>query len=116
MFPSDQLSTRSTARPGYAPPMSSRCADAPAKPTSSSSKKIGTTIATSGECVAPRYGSLWRITSPSWMSSPRSEITPLTIFGIAPMNIGVESDSASSLPSGSKIPAPRSSDSRMIDE
>ena len=96
--------------------MSSRCADAPEKPTSSPSKKIGTTIATSGECVAPRYGSLWRITSPSWMSSPRSEITPLTIFGIAPMNIGVESDSASSLPSGSKIPAPRSSDSRMIDE
>ena len=32
------------------------------------------------------------------------------------MNIGVESDSASSFPSGSKIPAPRSSDSRMIDE
>ena len=36
---------------------------------------------------------------PSWMSSPRSLITLLTIFGIAPMNIGVESDSASSLPS-----------------
>ena len=41
MLPSDQLSTRSTARPGYAPPMSSRCADAPEKPTSSPSKKIG---------------------------------------------------------------------------
>src|SRR5438477_634950 len=116
MLPSDQLSTRSTARPGNAPPMSSRCAEAPAKPTSSPSWKIGITIATSGECVAPRYGSLWRMTSPSWMSSPRSRRTPFTIFGIAPMNIGVESDSASSLPSASKMPAPRSSDSRMIDE
>ena len=43
-------------------------------------------------------------------------MTPLTIFGIAPMNIGVESDSAISLPSMSKRPAPRSSDSRMIEE
>jgi hypothetical protein len=50
------------------------------------------------------------------MSSPRSLITPLTIFGMAPMNIGVESDSASSFPSASKMPAPRSSDSRMIEE
>ncbi len=96
--------------------MSSRWADAPEKPTSSSWKKIGTTIATSGEWVAPRYGSLWRMTSPSWMSSPSRLRTPLTIFGIAPMNIGVESDSASSFPSASKMPAPRSSDSRMIDE
>ena len=55
--------------------------------------------------------------SPSWIpSSPSSRITPFTIFGIAPMNIGVESDSAISLPSTSKSPAPRSSDSRMIDE
>ncbi len=96
--------------------MSSTCAEAPEKPTSSPSKKIGITIATSGEWVAPPYGSLWRMTSPSWMSSPRILITFLTIFGIAPMNIGVESDSASSFPSRSKIPAPRSSDSRMIDE
>ena len=96
--------------------MSSTCAEAPEKPTSSPPWKIGITIATSGECVAPPYGSLWRITSPSWMSSPRIRITFLTIFGIAPMNIGVESDSASSLPSASKMPAPRSSDSRMIDE
>ena len=43
-------------------------------------------------------------------------MTPLTILGIAPMNIGVESDSASTLPSLSKMPAPRSSDSRMIEE
>src|SRR3954447_13633370 len=54
--------------------------------------------------------------SPSWMSSPSSLMTFLTIFGIAPMNIGVESDSASTLPSASNSPAPRSSDSRMIDE
>ena len=36
--------------------------------------------------------------------------------GSEPMCIGVESDSHSSRPWASKIPAPRSSDSRMIDE
>ena len=36
--------------------------------------------------------------------------------GSEPMCIGVESDSQSSRPSASKMPAPRSSDSRMIDE
>ena len=41
MLPSDQLSTRSIAMPGKAPPMSSRCAEAPENPTSSPSKKIG---------------------------------------------------------------------------
>ena len=96
--------------------MSSRCAEAPEKPISSPSWKTGMTIATSGEWVAPRYGSLCRMMSPGWMSSPSSEITPLTIFGMAPMNIGVESDSAMLLPCGSNRPAPRSSDSRMIDE
>ena len=74
--------------------MSTRCADAPEKATSSPSQKIGTTIPMSGVCVAPLYGWLWAMMSPSWIpSSPSSRITPLTIFGIAPMNIGVESDS-----------------------
>ena len=36
--------------------------------------------------------------------------------GSEPMCIGVESDSHSSRPWASKMPAPRSSDSRMIDE
>ena len=36
--------------------------------------------------------------------------------GSEPMCIGVESDSHSSRPSASKMPAPRSSDSRMIEE
>jgi hypothetical protein len=36
--------------------------------------------------------------------------------GSEPMCIGVESDSQNSRPSASKIPAPRSSDSRMIEE
>ena len=36
--------------------------------------------------------------------------------GSEPMCIGVDSDSQSSRPSASNRPAPRSSDSRMIDE
>ena len=43
-------------------------------------------------------------------------MTFCTMRGIAPMNIGVDSDSASIRPSRSKMPAPRSSDSRMIEE
>ena len=116
MVPSDWMSWMSTISPENAPPLSISWPEAPAKPTSSPSWKIGSMIATSGEWVAPRYGSLCRMTSPSWMSSPRTEITPLTILGMEPMNIGVESDSASTLPSLSNRPAPRSSDSRMIEE
>ena len=41
---------------------------------------------------------------------------PRMYQGREPMCIGVESDSQSSRPLASKIPAPRSSDSRMIDE
>ena len=41
---------------------------------------------------------------------------PRMYQGSEPMCIGVESDSHSSRPSASKMPAPRSSDSRMIDE
>ena len=54
--------------PGNEPPMSSTCAVTAAKPRSSPSWKIGTAIATSGECEAPRYGWLWTITSPSSIS------------------------------------------------
>ena len=102
--------------PENAPPLSMSWPDAPAKPTSSPAWKIGVITATSGEWVAPRYGSLWRMMSPSLMSSPRTDMTPRTILGMAPMNIGVESDSARTLPSLSNSPAPRSSDSRMIEE
>ncbi len=41
---------------------------------------------------------------------------PRMYQGSEPMCIGVESDSHSSRPSASNTPAPRSSDSRMIDE
>ncbi len=43
-------------------------------------------------------------------------MNPRMYQGSEPMCIGVESDSQSSRPWASKIPAPRSSDSRMIDE
>ncbi len=40
---------------------------------------------------------------------------PRMYQGSDPMCIGVDSDSQSSRPSASKMPAPRSSDSRMIE-
>ena len=70
----------------------------------------------SGVCEAPKYGWLWMITSPSTTLPSRWRMKPRMYQGSEPICIGVESDSQSSRPCGSKIPAPRSSDSRMIDE
>ena len=102
--------------PGNDPPTSSTCAVTAAKPSSSPSWKIGTATATSGECEAPRYGWLWTITSPSSIVPSSRCRKPRMYHGSEPMCIGVESDSQSSRPCASKMPAPRSSDSRMIEE
>ena len=102
--------------PGKEPPTSSTCAVTAAKPRCSPSQKMGTATATSGVCEAPRYGWLWTMTSPSSICPSSVCMKPRMYQGSEPMCIGVESDSQSSRPSASKMPAPRSSDSRMIDE
>ena len=99
MLPSDQLSTRSIARPGVGAAdvehvrRGAREADELALVEDRDHDRDVRRVrgaARRGRCGGSRR--------PSWMSSPRILITFLTIFGIAPMNIGVESDSARLLP------------------
>ena len=71
----------------------------------------------SGTWPEPRYGSLWRTTSPSSKASrPSSSIVHVTVNLIVPICDGQNSAWASICPSGSKMTHEKSSDSLKIGE
>ena len=71
----------------------------------------------SGTWPEPRYGSLWRTTSPSSNASrPSSSIVHSTVNLIVPICDGQNSACASMFPCGSKMTHEKSSDSLKIGE